>query len=138
MRARRVSLALTFGDVTPPAPTVDQNDRAQLIVALQEAHRRDHELVQTIGRLQNVIDQQASSLQTRTIERDHFRQDGHLWALCLAYLAKEEPDERLELPSDAVNAMEGLMLSADVEDGLVYIVVKDRPAASAEGGGDGG
>lgn len=139
MRTRRVSLALTFGDVQPPGPTeAEKLDRAQLIAALQEAHRRDHELVGNIGQLQQALGEQNELLRTRTIERDHFAQDGHLWALCLAYLAKQEPDERLELPSDEVNAMEGLMLSANVDEGLVYIVVNERPAASAEGGGNGG
>lgn len=138
MRARRVSLALTFGDVAAPAPAADENDRAQLIVALQEAHRRDHELVQTAARLQHIVEQQANMLQTRTIERDHFAQDGHLWALCLAWLVKQEVDEELALPSDDVNAMEGLMLSANVNDGYVRITVNERPAASEEGGGNGG
>lgn len=145
MRARRVSLALTFGDVDPPAETVaDTHDRDQLIKALQAAHARDHDLVQQLEHAARALAEGRAALErsnellrTRTIERDHYAQDGHLWALCLAYLAKQEPDEQLELPSDDVNLMEGLMLSANVEGGLLYIVVNDRPHASEEGGGEG-
>lgn len=134
-----MSFGATLGDAAPPQ---DERDRQQLVAALQAAHQRDHDLVldlqnahALIAEGRRALETQTQLLQTRTIERDHFKQDGHLWALCLAHLVRQDSLELLSLDADAVNACEGLMLSAKVENGYVNITVNERPAASEEGGG---
>lgn len=108
-------------------------DNPQLLAALEAEQARNHALVEHIGKIESALNEQNEWLRTRTIERDHAREDGHLWSLCLAYLVDQEGDDQLGLPADDVNAMTGRMLDAKVEHGYVFLRITDRPAASEEG-----
>lgn len=109
-----------------PAEWSDERDR--LIHALQEA-------TETRDRFERQLAAQTDLLRTRTVERDHFVKDSLLWGCVLAYLIDQEIDAELQLPADAVNAMQGAMLNANVDDGTLRIVIQERPGRSEEAGG---
>jgi hypothetical protein len=113
-----------------PAPSAaalqaaERLDRDQLLVALEAAHAREHELVEQVKTI-------GETLRQRTIERDHFREDSLLWSLVVAKFVDDDNGE-LAVQRDEINAYMGKMLDARVVDGMLYITLTDRPGSSEE------
>lgn len=107
-------------------------DRGQLLAALEAAHARDHDLTTEIEQLKRVMQALDATLATRTVERDHFKEDSLLWSLVVAKIVDEQ-DGELVMLRDEINGYMGRMLEAKVEDGWLHVTLAERPGASPEG-----
>jgi hypothetical protein len=123
---RAAHIASGLPDPSPAAVrAADGLDRAQLLSALEEAHRTHHDAVEANKRANDL-------LRERTIERDHFKDDSLLWSLIVAKFVDDEGGE-LTVRRDEINAYMGQMLEAKGEDGWVHVTLEPRPRASEEG-----